>query len=221
VSAAEPNPYESPQSIATLAPEMPRPIWNEIEIEYDLTMEDYIAFNVHHLLHSPVQQRVQFRVRLWMTVLIVLGNIAFLLYRALRGPLTGLDFFVHGGIGVVTLVAFGMPLLRKRQGRRYERAYERAVRNALRVGDFSSILGMRRCRVTKDWLETVASLWELRWRLASVQRIEVTPQFAFVYVTPNQAVILPSRAFVSAEHFATFVTNLEGHTGKVAERFKT
>src|SRR5699024_4530112 len=100
----------------------------------------------------------------------------------------------------------------------YRRAYERAVRNALRVGDFSSIVGVRRCRVTKGWLETTAALWESRWRLLSVQRIEVTPQYAFVYVTPNQAIIFPVRAFVSPDHFATFVANLEGHTGKVAER---
>jgi hypothetical protein len=219
VSAVPPNPYESPQSLSTLAPETPRPIWDEIEIEYDLTMEEYIAFNVHHLLHSPAQQQVQFRVRLWMTILLVLGNMAFLLYRASHGPLTGLDFLLHGIVGVATLLAFAIPLLRKRKDWRYRRAYERAVRNALKVGDFSSILGMRRCRVTKEWLETTAALWESRWRLLSVQRIEVTPKYAFVYVTPNQAIIFPARAFVSSDHFATFVTNLEGHTGKLAERF--
>lgn len=202
-----------------LGPESPRPIWDEIEIEYDLSMEDYVAFNVHHLLHSPAQQQLQFRIRLWVTVLLVLGNVILLLYRAARGPLSELDFFLHGLVGVATLIAFGIPLLfRKRQGQRYQRAYERAVRNALKVGDFSSIVGIRRCRVTKEDLETIAPLWESKWRLPTVQRIEVTPQYAFVYVTPNQAIIFPVRAFVSSDHFATFIANLEGHTGKIAER---
>jgi hypothetical protein len=216
-----PNPYESPQTTSTLAPETPRPIWDEIEVEYDLTMEDYVAFNVHHLLHSPAQQQVQFRVRLWITVLLVLVNFVLLLYRASQGPLSGLDFFVHGVVGVATLIAFGVPLLfRKRQGQRYQRAYERAVRNAMKAGDYSAMVGMRRCRVTKEYLETIAPLWESKWRLSTVQRIEMTPQAAFVYVTPNQAIIFPARAFVSPDHFATFIANLEGHTGKVAERFK-
>jgi hypothetical protein len=215
-----PNPYESPQAITTLAAQTPRPIWDEIEIEYDLTMEDYIAFNVHHLLHSPAQQRVQFRARLWITILVVLGNAVFLLFRASQGPLAGRDFFMHGAIGLVTLIAFGIPLIRKQQGQRHRRAYERVVRNALKADDFSSIVGMRRCRVTKDWLETIATQWESRWRLSIVQRIEVTRQYAFVYVAPNQAIIFPVRAFVSHDHFATFVANLEGHTGKPAGRFQ-
>lgn len=220
MSAMTPNPYESPQATATLAPEPPSPIWDEVEVEYDLTMEDFIAFNVHHLLHSPAQQQLQFRVRLWITVLVVLANVALLLYRASQGPLTEFDFFLHGLIGVVTIVAFGHQLFRRRQGRQQYRAYEKVVRNALKVGDFSTIVGVRRCRVTKEYLETIAALWESKWRLPTVQRIEVTPQYAFVYVTPNQAIIFPVRAFVSPDHFATFVANLEGHTGKVAERIK-
>ena len=72
--------------------------------------------------------------------------------------------------------------------------------------------------ITKEWLENYADRWESKWQLACIQRIELSPQYGYVYITPNQAIILPVRCFTSPDHFATFIANLEGQWGKRAEQ---
>ena len=114
-----------------------------------------------------------------------------------------------------------MFLDRNRLPRAFAKRYEQLVRSLLAEGDYSNILGRRRTRVTREFIENEGSRWQSRWQLECIQRIEVTPRYGFVYTAPSQAVILPVRAFTSPDHFATFIANLEGHTGKVAERMKS
>lgn len=217
------NPYESPRTDASLPPVPPQPIWDEIEIEYDLTLEDYVAFNVHHLLHSRAQRRTYLQVSVRALVLLELVNLVVLVIRAFGRPLTGFDFLLHGVIGLALLIGFGIRMFRDRHRlpRAFARNYERAVRNLLADGDYSNVLGPRRFRVTREFMENEGLRWQSRWQLEAIQRIEVTPQYGFVYTAPSQAIILPVRVFTSPDHFATFITNLEGHTGKVAERMKS
>jgi hypothetical protein len=215
------NPYESPQTTSTLSAVEPKPVWDEIEIEYELTIEDYIEFNVHHLQNAPAQRRAYLRASVILVTFILLADLGMLLFRSQIRPLREFDFLFHGAIGVALLIGVGIRLILDRKGRRRTWIHTRMVRNALKGGDYSNIIGRRRCRVTKDFLENFAAQWESKWRLQCIQRIEVTPNYGFVYVTPNQAIIWPVRAFLSPDHFATFVANLEGHTGKLAQRMKS
>lgn len=221
MSAVPPNPYESPLTVSTLDPEAPRPIWDEVEVEYELTIEDYVAFNVHHLVRSPAQRKARAWTFLVILVLFELINGLLLLLQAFRGPLRSETLFFHGALAVILLVMLGAAAWRAWRKGASVWGIKRLLRNMFTQGDPSLLVGKRRVRVTKDYLEEISDLRETRLKLQCVQRIDVTPQYAFVYVAPVIAYILPVPVFASRDHFARFVANLEGHTGKIAERFKT
>jgi hypothetical protein len=221
VSAIPPNPYESPQTVSTLSPEPPRPIWDEVEVEYDLTIEDYVAFNVHHLMRSPAQRKARARTFLVLLVISELINGLLLLLQTFRGPLKPEALFFHAVVGVVLLVVLGSSAFTAWRKGTSAWGLKRLLRNMFAQGDPALLIGKRRVRVTKNYLEEISDLRETRLKLQCVQRIDVTPVYAFVYVAPVIAYLLPVRAFATPDHFARFVANLEGHTGKIAERFKT
>lgn len=220
MSALTPNPYESPLTAPTLAPETPRPIWDEIEVEYDLTIEDYVAFNIHHMQRSPAHRRQQVIVILILLLVAEITNGLLLYSQALRGPLPSDAIFFHGAIAVTFLLVFGGLAFRGSRGVSNTWILKRMVRSMLTQGDPSLMLGRRRLRVTSESIDEFSDLRESKLKLQCVQRIDVAPSYAFIYIAPIMAYILPVRAFASPDHFATFVANLEGHTGKIAERLK-
>jgi len=59
---------------------------------------------------------------------------------------------------------------------------------------------------------------EARHNISMVQRIIITKDHAFVYVSPIQAFIIPRRAFVPPETFDAFIRTLEDYSGVRAER---
>jgi hypothetical protein len=144
----------------------------------------------------------------------------FLLSEAFGGPLKPESLSLHLSFAVVIPVVLGIMAYRAWRGGSNSWLTKRMLRSMLTQGDPSLMLGKRRVRVTPQAIEEFSDLRESRLKLQCIQRIDVTPAYAFVYIAPVMAYILPVRAFVSPDHFATFVANLEGHTGKVAERFK-
>jgi hypothetical protein len=215
-----PNPYESPLTVSTLTTPEPQKIWDEVEIEYDLTIEDYVAFNTHHIRRSPAQRMV----RVWSLIIVLVGaeliNALLMFAQAFGGPSKPQSISFHMLIAVMLPAVLGIAAIRAYRGSGIGWLTKRMLRSMLTQGDPSLMLGKRRVRVTPQCIEEISELRESKLKLQCIQRIDVTPHYAFVYIAPVMAYILPVRAFVSPDHFATFVANLEGHTGKVAERFK-
>lgn len=203
-----------------MGPQEPRRVWQEVEVEYELVIEDYVAFNMHHIRRTPAYRKQRVVVLLIALAIAEVANGLLLYNQAFRGPLAPDAIFFHGGIALVFLVVFGGMAFRAGQSGSNSWMMKRMLRNVLTQGDPAVMIGKRRVRVTPSWLEEISDLRETRLKLQCVQRIDVTPEYAFVYVAPVMAFIIPVRAFGLAEHFATFIANLEGHTGKVAERFK-
>jgi hypothetical protein len=214
-----PNPYESPLVEATLAGPPTGPVWEEVEVEYELTIDDYVAFNLHHLRRSPAQRKL----RVWVILMgMVLGQllIALLMLQSAFDPRSARSLSVAGPVMMgITLLVFGFWALRTWRAGSSPWLVKRMVRSMLTQGDSSAILGKRRLRVTSKVIEEIADLRETRWKLQCVQQINVTPHYAFVYLAPIIAIIVPARVFASREHFATFIANIEEHTGRSAERF--
>jgi hypothetical protein len=217
------NPYEPPITATLAEPVEPKPIWDEIEVEYELTIEDLVAWNMHVLRHSPSQRRMRRRVSLVVFITLLLAIVSLLTVRVFTSPdpFTPGEVVVYGSAIFAVCIVFALRGLR--EGKKPAVAWnaERMVRSMLTEGDTSSTIGPRRLRVTKDHLYEADDLHETKWKLKAVQRIVMVPQYAFIYVAPVRAYILPVRAFASPDHWQTFVANLEGHTGKRAERFES
>lgn len=214
------NPYQSPLTDPAIPVEPPAPIWNEISVEFDLTIDDLVNFNMYHLAHSTAQRRIRVWSLLWTLALVELGNLLVLLLTVLQGPPRQEQLFLHVLVAVVFGLIFGLKAWQASRKVKNHWLARRMVKALFADGDSSAVLGVRRFTVKHDCIEDWSPLRDSRWKMQCVQKIIVTPQYAFVYVSPIQAFIIPVRAFLSPEHFATFISNLEGHAGKVATQVK-
>lgn len=215
------NPYEPPITASLAEAVEPRPIWDDIEMEYELTIDDLVAFNIVHSQASPAGRRLYVRLMLFLSALILSLPAIYLALTSLRRPetMTFETLLWIGGFIVIGLILVGIALLRGSRQSQKSWIAERLFRSQLSQGNTSAIVGSRRLRVTKEHLEEWSPLRESRWKMEAVQRILVTPQYIFIYMAPMIAFVLPARAFLSPDHRAAFITNLEAHSGKRAEQF--
>lgn len=222
MSAGSPNPYESPAPVGEgSGSSSPQPIWDDIELPYDLTIDDLVDFNLFQMRHANANPS-----RLRQVIGVVVAGSLFLLLNGFLQANLGLG---EGGKGswqnfiimtLVILAVTGIVMFQTlRQGSTGWSARQK-IRSVLMQGDNSDFLGPRRLRVTKDHLEDWSPLSETHWKLEAVYRLVLTPRYAMVFVSANRAFILPVRAFSSPDHMATFLDNLAGHTGKSVERLR-
>lgn len=211
------NPYEPPLTASLAEPVEPQRIWDEIEVEYELTLDDLVAFNVNHQQRSPFLRRISVGLMLFAGFGAPLALILVMAFDPQQFAPDDLPFL--GAWAVTNIAVFGYMAYRASRRNKPGLVSSWYIRLYLKHGDLSSMLGRQKLRVTKDYLEEVAPSRQARWNLPMIQQIVVVPAYAFIYVSSLQAAILPVRAFESRDHFETFITNLEGHCGKRAERF--
>lgn len=75
------------------------------------------------------------------------------------------------------------------------------------------LLGPRRVSVAEDGFRVVTEHVDTTWKWSTVEKVEPTDKYAFVYVGAEQAIFLPRRAFSSSDAFKEFTETV----GRLAE----
>lgn len=207
------NPYEPsriPEPLVTAVPESPR------EIEFDLTLDDYVAFSLDHAKRSTLHKTSIgcFFVVAGMAVPVSIAAILLTVENArdFAMPLLAFGAIVLLSLGIVAgwNYYYGIPTF----------LTDLMLRHMLTRGDTSSIFGRYSISVSPAAIFERAPKSEHRFALSAVQKIILAPQHVYVYVSPVQAFIIPKRAFLEPRAPESFVTLLEQYSGTVAIRSK-
>ena len=165
-----------------------------MEIVADITKEDVVAYNLYHAAHSPAIRRLQSRAVslifvVWALLLAALVlcsdeplDTAKAIWPLLLGPLLFL-----------LLMKFWAP-----------RHTKNAVRGMLDEGENKGIYGEHKIVLSPEGISESNTVQHTATSWNAVERVVVTDQHVFVYISAVSAVIAPRRAFVDTAHFMKF-----------------
>jgi len=172
----------------------PTPLLREashLKIEYGLQVEDALAFHDNHM--APQVKAARFR--FWLAVsayFLVVGSLL-LWNMSLNPEKTGAAVI---GFLIMAVLVFGGSAF---GGRRQQAELKRSVR---RDRTFSMT---RRVILTSDAVESSAGPSASRTLWEGVVKVAATETHLFIYLTKDQAIVIPSRAFESEDDFEDFI----------------
>lgn len=148
-----------------------------VEIEYTLREQDLIAFSEHEVKpDSPLYKQIR---RNTTTIPAILCGIALFYWFYFEDVPTA---FYIGVVGV----AWGLlaPLY-------FKKDFRRKVRKQFSDEDLERLVGDYKLRIEKKALVEISPQGETRILWKDILRIEVTKQYAFIYLDAHEALIVP------------------------------
>lgn len=207
-----PNPYDPPQTDPALRPEPPvlAAVVGEsggMGIDFELQRDDLVAFALFHQKHSPAarKQRRQ-RMVIWGGVLIVL------IATFIRRGFFSSDDWLLVACTILFLVGLFVSLPQIREWR-----LRKAIARMYGEGRNVLLYGPRRVVLTPQSLinSSANSQSETRW--IAIEKIVVTEEALYIYISSVSSVVIPRREFTSNDHFQTFIqTAQDFHTRALA-----
>lgn len=166
-----------------------------MELNYNITEDDYIAYNVFHYENAPAYRKQMTAVGLVTPVLlIVIGFVA-------KGTL---DLFTCAVSAIFLVIWFGFG--KKRRTKIMERSVKKLVGN----GDFNEFIGLQKLVLHEEdfVVESPGKITATSYN--AVQKILCDDKRIYVYVGSVSAFIVPFSAFESPtqkEEFVAFITS--------------
>jgi hypothetical protein len=161
-----------------------------MRVQFEITLDDVVAFNRYAIQHSPV-----FRRNYW----IVMGCIpvmALIVALVNSRSWNSLSFWLPlVAITIVLLIIF--PLW-------YKHENDQTVIKVMRTGKNRGTLGKHTLLISEDGLVETTEVNESRWAWTGIERVEQIEHYIFIFVSSNAAHIIPKRAFASTEEVTQF-----------------
>jgi uncharacterized membrane protein len=174
-----------------------------IVLEYDLTLEDIHAFDLHYSRTGYVPVRARRLARTALTFL--LATLLFTLGLWSKAPV---PFWIVG-----LLILLGWYILFPK---RFDQMMRRNTERIYAENPGGGLLGRHRLVLEPEWLSESTELRESRARWRAVGPLVATESHLFIFVTSFTSVIVPRRAFPSDESFSTFVATVERRRAEAA-----
>ena len=177
-----------------------------MEHEYEVTLEDLVAFNMHYFRHNPAIRRQLLKARILVAfltpLLTLLAIVALNSASARRPPIDSFAVLVSliGG-GVIFLL---YPALSRRGLRR--RATKLLADPANR-----NMLGKKRLTLRPDTLELRSETSTSSTTWAGIEQIAVTESLVLLYLTGISAIVVPKRSFAGPAQAQAFEQMVRQH----------
>jgi hypothetical protein len=169
-----------------------------MDVHYELTEEDLIAFNIDHVLHSPSLRRRRLISRLIIPVLYWAIGLGFVFDR---------DFIWLRPVGLVLIVAgtawfFGYDRLHLRRARK-------VVSAMLAEGSNASMTGQQTIRIEEGGVATETQGGLTTYRGSFITRVVRGARHLYLYTSSIVAIIVPLTAFPSPTDQDAFMEALK------------
>jgi len=174
-----------------------------MKLRYTVSMDDVLALNHFFYLHSSTIRRSR--------IMLVFGLpgvlMAFEVYQGFRGG----SWAPHAIM--LVLCALLIPFLNWYFARSMRRTAQRIYREHPTRG----LIGEHELAVDEQGVSERTEIGEQMTRWAGVDRIETTPEHAFIFVGPAMAHVVP-RATVLEGEFDAFITAAKAHLQAAGRR---
>jgi hypothetical protein len=167
-----------------------------MEVEFNLTVQDFEAWARYHLKQRGVGVG---RNTIYITVLVLLsgGIVASASFRRNRDIIVALVLFF------LTFIAVFLPMLVLSVFLR-----KITIRSASKLSKEDRahwMFSQQRLAISPAGITSSSAHHETTHGWEIVWKIDITDEYAFLYTAPNEAYVVPRRAFRDKQHFEEFV----------------
>ena len=154
-----------------------------MKVEYDLTKEEYIAFNMHYIENSPTLKRSLF-IQRYVVALVFLA-FPFIFSKIFGAPML-LSFIVYGAIFVAWILYYP---------KYYMATTKKRILRMIDEGSNANLYGLRSMALTEVGVEEISEHGESRSSWNSIERIDETANHIYIFISSMNAYLVPIRAF--------------------------
>lgn len=161
-----------------------------MEIEYELTIDDHIAFNLYHARHSPTMRR-NYLLNYFSPVIIILILALYIFIDIkLNSNAYSLIWIPLVLMTIVLLWLYWFP-------RYYVKALKTHVKKINSEGKNKNKATFGKVKLTFEPTEIkiVGENSEVKANWKAIEKITSTEQHVFMFTSPNSALFIPKRAF--------------------------
>lgn len=177
-------------------------------VEFEITKDDLVAFNLYHHRHSPTARRHYLRSWLVPAVvwLLVCTGFWYLADRERGTPLrTFLDLLpLFSGVPVY-LIFFPWA---------YRRKLRKLVDGMVSEGQNRGLFNRRRVTISPEGVTDISEHGQTSTAWRGVERVATADGHAYIYTSALAAIIVPRGAFAGSSEFEGFVRTAQGHHEK-------
>jgi hypothetical protein len=202
------NPYESPQMASPLGAQ-PRPLELPLTIEYEPVLDDHVEFNICY------QRQIYplWIFRLLLPAILMLAVASILLFSVIHlfsNPQGPQDEEIRQVISSVAMFVVAIPLaiwLAFWKPRRF--LLVPLIRYLVLRGDPATLFGPHLLTLAEDGLAERGPKSEHRFAWSAVQKVVVSPDHIFVFLSTLQGIIIPRRALPDPQAAESLVALVE------------
>ncbi|WP_235674879.1 MULTISPECIES: YcxB family protein [Bacillus cereus group] len=170
-----------------------------MQIEYTLTEQDFIAFNLHYARHSKtVKRSLVFQHYIVASIFFAVPLSVFFI-----GP----PGQVYTGLPVIFLLAGVIWILF--YPKYFYNHIKRNLEKMIREGSYSNLLGKHNLQITDEGIIETNSGGETKRNWKGIEKIEENEAYIFIYVGSMSANIVPKTAFARENSKSEFMKSLQ------------
>ncbi|MGE8082038.1 YcxB family protein [Peribacillus loiseleuriae] len=154
-----------------------------MELKYEMTKDDHLAFNLHYVKHSKTIKQSLFMQRFLVPIIFLI--LPFVLFWMIGEFLIGF-FITFALISIVWIVFYPKYF------------YGHIIRNVKKVlneGSNDNLLGQHVFISTEDGFIEKSRVGETKIGWSSIERIEENEDYFFLFISTMNAYIVPKRSF--------------------------
>ena len=170
-------------------------------VEYELTKDDWSAFNFYHHFHSPTARRQYIRGWFSTVLAVLLIWLGFSLIGSLNSPNPGSTF-----VALLPLLS-GVPICLLWFPWAYRRKVGKIVDGMIGEGRNRTLLGKQRVVISTEGITKSSDFDRTTIAWSGIERVIKDKARAYVYTSALTAIIVPRRAFRDEIAFDEFVSN--------------
>lgn len=152
-----------------------------MEINYELTEEDYIKFNLYHIQNSPSQKKIYLFIRFVLPVIFALP-IYFIGTGVFQQPR------IYWLI-IAILFAAGWPIA---YPKRHKKMVEKQTKKLLHEGDNSSFFGKKTMSIDKSCIKIIGEHTSQTISRENIKTIKIFDNLVILYLSAVSAQLIPT-----------------------------
>lgn len=173
-----------------------------MEIEYELTKEDFLDFNLNHAHNSSTVKKSLFYQR--YVVAIIFPIIPVILSKTFKAPLRGLlpAYLISSLMWIIFYPKYFWWQIKKNVTKTLDESEDSkfVASHSLTISEKGMVSEGENSKTVRDW--------------GSIQRIDKTDRNILIYTGAMEALIVPLRAFDDEVSLKSFIEEVERFSGK-------
>lgn len=166
-----------------------------MSIEFEISMDDILEFNLYHHQHSPNSRRAYLVLRFVISILMLLISLSFLIQTFVDE--SSMAYFLFWLIlAILWIVLFP---------RLYQRSIKKEIAKMYNEGKNKGIICKHKLSLTPDMIINTTDFGESKTRWSSIEKIVSTDNHIFIYASAVMAFIVPRRAFSDELKYKEFI----------------